>query len=88
MTPGIRRKGTAKLPLTYFPQVEEPIWNEFSGPIYAMKACSGTASSQQRAQSLALQGEANHCTCSVAISAASIFDRRRKSTTAPAHKAA
>jgi len=32
---------------TYFPQVEEAIWSEFSGPFYAMKACSGTASSRR-----------------------------------------
>jgi hypothetical protein len=37
---------------TYFPQVEEAIWSEFSGPFYDMKACFRDG---QQSEYLALQ---------------------------------
>jgi hypothetical protein len=39
----------------YFPQVEEAIWSEFSGPFYDMKACFRDG---QQSEYLALQRRA------------------------------
>src|SRR5262249_11000709 len=48
--------------LTYFPQVEEAIWSEFSGPFHDMKACSGTVNSRSTWRCKSVNSTSNVCT--------------------------
>jgi hypothetical protein len=56
---GARKKSLVLRP--YFPQVEEAIWSEFSGPFHDMKACSGTASSRSTWRCKCVNSRSNVC---------------------------